>query len=75
MNTRCKFQCQTATTRADKSKDFSFTAISSGNDEEDKKFHKWTPSGSLTFNCLNPNVDFTPGKAYYLDVSEASVPE
>lgn len=70
MKTICKFQCQSVTVKSD-SKDFVFSAITSGNDVEDKKFHKWTPSGELKFNCLNPNVDFTPGKSYYLEITEA----
>ncbi len=70
MKTRCKFQCVSVTTRSD-SKDLEFTAVSSGNTEEDKAFHKWTPSGTLKFNCLNPQVEFQPGKAYYLDIAPA----
>lgn len=68
--TRCKFKC-VAVTDSGESKDFEFTAVSSGNDEEDKKFHKWTPSGMLKFSCLNPNVAFQPGQAYYLDIIPA----
>lgn len=70
MNTRCKFKCLSVTDKGD-SKDFEFTAVTSGNSEEDKKFHKWTPSGTLKFNCLNPSVSFLPGKDYYLDITEA----
>lgn len=70
MNTRCKFHCVSVTDKGE-SKDFLFTAVSSGNSDEDKKFHKYTPSGELRFNCLNPRVEFKPGLAYYLDISEA----
>jgi hypothetical protein len=50
--------------------DFRFNPVTGGSDEN-KKFWKWTPSGELKFSCLNPSVDFEPGKEYYLEISEA----
>ena len=36
---------------------------------ENSKFWRWTPSGSLLMNCLNPTASeqFELGKEYYLD--------
>lgn len=74
MNTRCKFTCVSKTTRGageNKTNEYEFTPVTSGSDE-DKSFWRWTPSGSLKFACLNPNVDFETGKTYYVDISESN---
>lgn len=46
---------------------FKFHPVTGGSDEN-KEFWKWTPSGCLELNCVNPAVDFEPGKAYYIDI-------
>lgn len=73
MSTRCKFTCISKTIQGSgegRVHGFSFGPIS-GNSAENKEFWKWTPSGRLEFSCTNPNVDFEPGKEYYIDISEA----
>lgn len=41
--------------------------------EENKEFFKWTPSGEVRLQCLNPNASkqFEIGKEYYVDFSAA----
>jgi hypothetical protein len=73
MGTRCKFVCVSKEIRGageNQQHCFEFTPVTGGSDE-DKSFWKWTPSGKLEFSCLNPNVDFEVGKAYFLDLSLA----
>ena len=68
MNTRCKFRCETKTEHNGDMKSYTFAAVTNGSDEN-KDFWKWTPSGKLEFQCLNSNVNFIPGKEYYLDIT------
>lgn len=73
MKTRCKFMCISKTMRGtgeSAHNSFEFAPVVDGS-AEDKSFWKWTPSGKLEFQCTNPDVDFEPGKAYFLDISEA----
>lgn len=65
--TRCKFKCDTVTEHGSGELSASFSAVTSGSDEN-KDFWKYTPSGSLTLQCLNPSVEFEPGKEYYIDI-------
>ena len=75
MQVRAKFICGsiTKTTGGDTEHPFlyayKFSPVVSGS-EENKKFWRWTPCGSVDMTtCL---VDaFEVGKAYYLDFSEA----
>lgn len=67
--TRCKFRCASVTDNGE-TKDFQFVPVY-GDSEENKSFWKWTPSGELKFNCTNKEVNFVPGKEYYIDISEA----
>lgn len=69
--TRAKFLCVSKTIQGageNQQNSFTFTPVTGGSDEN-KSYWKWTPSGKLEFNCLNPAVDFEPGKEYYLDIS------
>jgi hypothetical protein len=52
---------------------FVFGAVSADNVEENKRFHKYTPSGQLTMYVDNPPAQefFELGKSYYLDFSKA----
>lgn len=52
---------------------FVFGAVSADNVEENKRFHKYTPSGQLTMYVDNPPAQefFGLGKSYYLDFSNA----
>lgn len=51
-------------------------SVVGGTTEENEKFFKATPSGSLEFNSINMNAAkmFEPGKEYYVDITEV-VPE
>jgi NAD/NADP transhydrogenase beta subunit len=41
---------------------------------ENKLFYAATPSGEITMRVVNPDAakQFTPGKCYYVDFTEAS---
>jgi hypothetical protein len=70
---RCKFVCNHISENGEgenKTKDFYFSPVTGGSDEN-RQFWKWTPSGELKFQCLNPSVNFEKGKTYYLDITEA----
>jgi hypothetical protein len=71
MNVRAKFKCESATKYQYGSRQFKFLAVCADEVEENKRFHKATPSGELSIYVDNPAVDFVPGKHYYLDFSEA----
>lgn len=47
-------------------------AVSDGS-EENKKFFRWTPNGSINIGVLNPEAwkQLELGKAYYVDFTEA----
>lgn len=71
MSTRCKFTCSSKTiTGAGEHKQhrFEFVPVTG---QDNKEFWKYTPSGKLEFNCLNPNVDFETGKDYFIDIALA----
>lgn len=44
-----------------------------GDSEENKKFWKWTPTGSIEFGTINDEAvkQFEPGKEYYVDFTPA----
>ena len=48
------------------------TAVSDDSIEENKRYHKYTPSGSLEICIDNPPASdyFKLGKSYYLDFTE-----
>ena len=71
--TRCKFRCDHVTSFGNGSKTVKMSAVVSGSDEN-KSFWKWTPSGSFEMQCVNENVNFEPGKEYFLDISESTAP-
>ena len=50
----------------------SFCPVYTGS-EENKKFFKYTPGGTVTFNVLNRTAaeNFEVGKEYYLDFTPA----
>jgi hypothetical protein len=69
MKTQLKFICVSKTIRGageSQTKEYEFTAVTTG--EANKSFWKWTPSGSLKFQCVNPAVDFETGKEYDLEL-------
>lgn len=67
--TRCKFRCNSVTDHGT-AKDVVMTPVT-GESEENKKFWQYTPSGQFVMSWVNPNVSFTPGKEYYLDITPA----
>lgn len=74
---RAKFRCDKVTQHAGYggslgSREISFTAQCADDVEENRRFHKATPSGSLHIVVDNPAVTFDPGKSYYLDFTEAN---
>lgn len=50
-----------------------FGAVCNDSTEENKRFHKYTPSGTLHMNVDNPIAleYFELGKEYYLDFTKA----
>ncbi len=68
--TRCKFKCDNVTAYAGGQKDVTMSPVTGGSDEN-KSFWAASPSGSFKLGWVNPNVDFQPGKEYYLDIQEA----
>ena len=72
--TRCKFQCSEVTKQTiwNKPGEFvyaaKFNAVSSGSPENDS-FFAATPSGQISISTYKSD-DFTPGKAYFIDISE-----
>ena len=76
---RAKFRL-TEVTRMDGSQSvkMQFNAVTSDYEsiEEDKRYHRYTPSGQLTIWVDNPPAveKFVLGQAYYLDFTPADVP-
>lgn len=76
VKSRCKMKCESSekTANWDKTKsDFlyktRFSIVTCGSPENDS-FFKSTPAGSLEFSSIGGEY-FTPGKTYYVDISEA----
>lgn len=71
MNTRGKFQCQSVKTfHGWNVREYQFGTVCNDGTPENERFHKYTPSGTITIAVDNPNVNFEPGKYYYVDFSE-----
>lgn len=47
------------------------TPVTSGS-AENESFFKYTPWGKLEMGVVNPKLTFTPGKQYYLTISETA---
>lgn len=69
---RAKFKVSSITQHDDNLVDINMSAVTGGS-EENKQFWKYTPSGQLTLQCLNPSASeyFKPGEEYYLDFTLA----
>ena len=86
MKTRCKFVCQEVTTlnatMYDNGQPTGFriqrvtleAQYDDGLIKENASYAAATPDGKLTFTVTNPRVHgmFEPGKAYYLDLTDAT---
>lgn len=76
-NVRAKFKCTSYLQHAGwqsgvrGGREFSFDPVCADEVPENQRFHKATPSGKLTMYVDNPDVDFEPGKTYYLDFTPA----
>lgn len=68
--TRAKFNCQAVTHTAE-GQEVVLTPVVGGSDENES-FFKWTPFGEIKMGIVNPNVNFTPGKDYYVDFTEVT---
>ena len=69
MNTRCKFKCESVTTRKDEQAVL-MVPVTTGS-TENEKFFKYTPGGKLELSVVNKDVSFEPGAEYYLDITRA----
>lgn len=69
MKVRAKFECINAADGSDQ-KTYTFDVVRS-DCEENKVWSRYTPSGSLFLGVKNPEIEFTVGKRYYLDIEEA----
>lgn len=70
-NTRAKFKCESATTFEYGGIEYKFRAVSQDETPENQRFHQYTPNGTMAITVDNPDVNFKPGKSYYLDITEA----
>lgn len=71
---RAKFNCSSVTQYShtgEGAKRYEFTAVYDNGLPENKRFAKYSPSGSLSILVDNPAVQFEVGKSYYLDFIEA----
>ncbi len=71
ITTRAKFECVSVLVSA-WSKTYEFQPVmgTAGN-PENEQFFKTTPGGKLSITIKNENVNFIPGKSYYLDFTLA----
>lgn len=74
MVVRAKFRVNKIT-RVDWNSDITVVSMTAVNDdgiEENKRYHKYSPSGSLEITIDNPPASeyFKLGKSYYLDFTE-----
>jgi hypothetical protein len=68
---RAKFHCDSETNYGGRTwREYKFSAVCADEVDENQRFHKATPNGSLTITVDNPGVVFEPGKSYYLDFTE-----
>lgn len=72
MSVRAKMKCQTVTPgAASVARRYEFYAEYDPDVPEDERYAKYTPYAKLEMSVDNPAVIFEPGKAYYLDFTEA----
>jgi hypothetical protein len=69
--TRCKFKCESVTDHGTSKSVLLTPVYSSDPNSENKAFWQATPSGSLNLTWVNKNVEFMPGKEYYIDITQA----
>lgn len=73
---RAKFRVQQVapSNNTDEYYNITLYAVTSGS-EENKEFFKWTPSGQITINTVNPAAaaQFKEGDELYVDFTSATV--
>ena len=67
--TRAKFKCDHVT-NFENGKNVVLQPVTSGS-EENESFFKWTPSGEINMSVVNEEVEFIPGKEYFVDFTPA----
>lgn len=74
-NVRAKFRCGSVERFGPAedagSRTYRFSASYDDSIPEDRRYARYTPSGSLSITVDNPNVVFEPGRQYYLDFTPA----
>jgi hypothetical protein len=74
MTVRAKFQVQkvASVSWSPTVKEITMQAVSADDVEENRRFHKYTPMGSLTITVDNPPASdqLTIGKYFYVDFTE-----
>lgn len=73
MSVRAKFVCESVTQFANPGVTIKLRAVY-GDNPENKAFFQSTPSAVLDMGIVNPEAakQFTPGKSYYVDFTEAT---
>lgn len=67
---RAKFRLSSVTSysqNGEGQKKYEFSAVYDDGTPENKRFAKYSPSGTLSILVDNPNVVFEIGESYYLD--------
>jgi hypothetical protein len=70
---RAKFRVTSLTKYEGGTSEIKLTPVSTGS-EENKRFWTYTPSGIITFSCVNEEAvkEFEVGKEYYVDFTPAA---
>jgi hypothetical protein len=73
MKARCKFSCSSVAQTEHAHQVVKLTTHYDASLAEDERFTIATPSGTMEFILNNPALAgfFTPGKKYYIDITEA----
>jgi len=69
INTTAKFKCQSVT-QTENGTSVILEPVTQGS-LENESFFRWTPWGKIEMGTINPDVEFIPGKEYYVDFTEA----
>ena len=66
---RAKFKCESVT-NSENGKSVKLNPVYGGS-EENERFFSFTPYGSIEIGTVNENINFEPGKEYFVDFIEA----
>ena len=67
VTTRCKMVCDSFTKYNDTNA-VEFTPVINDGSKENEQFFAYTPGGKLSLTSTNPDIEFKPGKEYYIDI-------